>query len=80
MGDRILYTKVSNGGGVDGRDPTYKGGHVSVASFDKRDVKKDGWSTVHMEAVDTLELLRLAKNKLTVVDILILEHYFAGTL
>lgn len=55
MTDTIVYTLVSKGGGVDGRDHTDKGGHVTKAYLSREAAEKDPnlpWHDIKPEVVD----------------------------
>lgn len=78
--DRIVYMVISNGGGIDGRDHTDKGGKVMLATFDKADAEgyilnKNSWYRVESIVVDMEKAKREALKKLTKLDKLILGSY-----
>lgn len=76
--DRIIYTQVTVGGGVDGRDPSDKGGAVVFASFDKQVVtEKIGANSIYRlgkEVVDTDEVYGAILKRLSVVERLIVNE------
>jgi hypothetical protein len=74
--DQIVYTLVSKGGGVDGRDFTDKGGKVLAASFDKKDLEKrnNPWAEIKSEVIDVDAEARVLLNKLTPLELLILQR------
>lgn len=75
MSDRIVYTLVTQGGGVDGRDSTDKGGKVTGAYFDRLQAERDGnkpWCDVVAIVIDDAKTKREALAKLSPVDKLIL--------
>lgn len=74
--DKIIYTLVTKGGGVDGRDHTDKGGDVIAASYDKATLQKNKnlpWCELKAEVVDIDAARKAALAKLSPVDKLILE-------
>lgn len=56
MTDKIVYLVVTEPGGVDGRDPSAKGG-VKYASFEKADAEKhlDAWSKLKVDVIEDVE-------------------------
>lgn len=79
MADTIVYTTVSNGGGVDGRDHTDKGGNVTGAYLDKQQAIKNPnspWNTVVPIVVDLQETAKKVLERLSPVDRLAVEEYF----
>jgi hypothetical protein len=59
MSDRIVYLVVSNGGGVDGRDHTDKGGKILHANLirDVAERKVNSWSHLKPTVQDLDEIL-----------------------
>lgn len=75
MTDKIAYTLVTKGGGVDGRDHTDKGGVILAASFDKKQLEKNKnlpWCDIKAEVLDEEKAMREALRKLSPVDKLVL--------
>lgn len=69
--DRIIYVLVTQGGGVDGRDHTDKGGHEVFASFSKQDClkhKQYPWCKIDARIIDMQEAYNKAIQKLNAVD------------
>lgn len=66
MSDSIVYLVVSNGGGIDGRDHTDKGGKVLYASHYKESAEKKvtGWSHFEARVVDHTEICKKVVHKL----------------
>lgn len=59
MSDTIIYTLVSKGGGIDGRDHTDKGGNVTHAFFTREDAEKcpnKPWNDIKPVVVDLKEM------------------------
>jgi hypothetical protein len=77
MGDVIVYTTISNGGGVDGYDHTDKGGNVTGAFLDKKEAQKcnPGYNTVKPIVVDLEELAKEVLKKMDPVDRLAVDTY-----
>lgn len=76
MTDKIIYTLVTKGGGVDGRDFTDKGGKVIAASYDKAVLQKNKnlpWCNIVPQVVDIDAARKSALAKLSPVDKLVLE-------
>jgi hypothetical protein len=74
--DKIIYTLVSKGGGVDGRDFTDKGGKVIAASYERKDLEKNKnlpWCDIVPQVVDIEKATKSALAKLSPVDKLVLE-------
>ena len=74
--DKIVYIVRSNDGGIDGMSK--EKGSDKFASFDKREAeaKVDSWSTLRLEALSADQqnsIVRQAKEKLTPVELLLLE-------
>jgi hypothetical protein len=79
MTDTIVYTTVSNGGGIDGMDHTDKGGNVTGAYLDKLKATKNPnapWNTVVPIVVDLEELAKATLRKLDPVARLAVEQHF----
>lgn len=79
MTDTIVYTTVSNGGGIDGMDHTDKGGNVTGAYLDKQKATKNPnapWNTVVPIVVDLEELAKKTLAKLDPVARLAVEQHF----
>jgi hypothetical protein len=79
MADTIVYTTVSNGGGVDGMDHTDKGGRVMGAYLDKKKAINNPnapWNTVVPIVVDIEELAKTSLAKLDPVVRLAIEYHF----
>jgi hypothetical protein len=57
MTDKIIYKVVTNGGGIDGRDSSDKGGTVKFASLDRAEAEKkvDAWSTLKVDVIENFE-------------------------
>jgi hypothetical protein len=69
--DTIVYTLVSKGGGIDGRDHTDKGGDVTKAYLTRQEAEKDPnlpWNTIKPEVVDLDELGKTTLRKLGPVE------------
>jgi hypothetical protein len=73
-GDVIVYVVVTNPGGVDGRDPTDKGGVVRFASELKAEAekKKNEWSKVEPRVINFDEAQAKALAKLDPLDRLVM--------
>lgn len=74
--DRIVYTLVSKGGGVDGKDHTDKGGQITAASFERKALENhEGsiYSTIVPMVVNTKDRLDSVLKKLDPIDLLILS-------
>jgi hypothetical protein len=74
--DKIIYTLITKGGGVDGRDFMDKGGHVIAASYDRKDLEKNKnlpWCDIVPQVVDTDKAKKVALAKLSPIDKLVLE-------
>lgn len=75
--ETILYTLVTEPGGVDGRDPGDKGGTVVKASYDKAEITgRKGFDSryrVETQIVDEKDL-RAALTKLTPVERYMIQH------
>lgn len=70
---RLVYLVRTNGGGVDGRDPSDKPS-ITFASFDP-DVAKgrcNAWSKTYVESLDVVEARKSAMAKLSPIDQLVL--------
>ncbi len=79
MADTIVYTTVSNGGGIDGMDRNDKGGNVTAAFLDKTSAIKNPnapWNTVVPIVVDLEELALKTLNGLDPVARLAIKRYF----
>ena len=75
MTDKIVYTLLTQGGGIDGRDHADKGGKVTAAFFDRDSAEKYGnrpWCDIVPIVVDEAKARREAMGKLNAVDKLIL--------
>jgi flagellar basal body-associated protein FliL len=82
MTDTIVYTTVSLGGGVDGRDHTDKGGNVTGAYLDKGKAQNSpnkGWEKVVPIVVDLEETATNFFKKADPVLRLAIEHHYNGT-
>jgi hypothetical protein len=68
MTDKIIYKVVTNGGGIDGRDSSDKGGTVKFASLVREEAEKkvDAWSTLKVDVIQNFE--EEAKKALTLLD------------
>ena len=75
--DKIMYSLVSEPGGADGMDSKAKGGNVLHCSFDKSVIEKkkgsDSRYRIEKEVVDTDELRKQVKAKLTPAEMLVVE-------
>ena len=68
-GDQIVYTLVSNGGGVDGKDHTDKGGKIIAASLCKNvDEKRLAYNTLQKLVVNLDEVRAKALEKLDPIE------------
>ena len=74
--DRIVYTVVTTGGGVDGMDHTDKGGLIVLATFNKEEAVKriglDSRFKLVPTVVDMDDAIRSVRAKLTTYDRFIL--------
>lgn len=79
MSDQIIYKVVSKSGGVDGRDPSEKGGKVLHAFFDRKEAENNlnGWTELKIDVIENVEKYtdELVK-KLDPVERLLLQEYF----
>lgn len=78
--DSIVYTIVSNGGGVDGRDPSDKGGNVTRAYLDRENANKCPtlpWGKIVPIVVDLKEVAKEAMESLTPVQRLAVTTIYA---
>jgi hypothetical protein len=76
--DRIVYPVIANGGGIDGRDPSDKGGKVTKAYFHKGETEKnaDGWSHIGKPIVVVpSEVAQRVIDDLNPVELLCLEDH-----
>jgi hypothetical protein len=76
--DTIVYTTVSNPGGMDGMSSD-KGGNVTGAYLDKEKAAKNPnhpWETVHPIVVDLEETAKEFLKNMDPVKRLALEHFF----
>lgn len=76
--DRIAYVVTTLPGGVDGLDPSDKGG-PKFATFDKAEAakKKTAWDTVVptvVTAEESPQIIKKAKQKLTPLELLLLTE------
>lgn len=73
-GDQIVYSVVTNSGGIDGMDRDDKGGVIKFASYDKAEAESqvDPWSTVKSCIVNVEERRKVALNALTAIEKLLL--------
>ncbi len=80
--DVIVYTLVTNAGGVDGRDHTDKGGVITLATLEKKEAekKKNGWNTLVPTVVDLDELGKKVLKSLPPVERLAVTHVLRGNL
>lgn len=73
--DVIVYTLLSKGGGVDGRDHTDKAGKLMDAAYYRQTLEKSGnraWGDIVPTVVNLKEARRKALDKLDPIDKLIL--------
>ena len=73
--DKIVYTLVSNPGGVDGRDHLHKGGTIMMAAYDRATLEKSKakpWCKIVAQVIDTEARKKSALYKLDPIDRLIL--------
>jgi len=72
--DRIIYLKISNGGGVDGMDHKDKGGRILAASYDREEIEAlmDGWSHLRPTVMDIINKKKATLKKLDPVERLVL--------
>ena len=73
--DKIVYTLVTNGGGIDGLDFTDKGGKIIAVSFSKEALqhnKNKPWCSIKAEVIDTDQVRKQALAKLDMIDKLVL--------
>ena len=70
--DRIVYTVVTTGGGVDGMDHTDKGGLIVLATFNKEEAVKRIGLDCRFKLVPTVvdmdDAIRSVRAKLTTYD------------
>jgi hypothetical protein len=74
--DRIVYTLVTRGGGIDGMDHTDKGGQVVFATYDRKQAEAHSskpWCELVPIVVDVHAGRRTALAKLSPVDKLVLN-------
>lgn len=78
MADEIFYTVKSVGGGVDGRDPSDKGGKITSAFRTRPEAEKkkgsDSRFTVHAEVYDPVQVMKGLLTKLDGLQRLVLEE------
>jgi hypothetical protein len=74
MSDKILYTLVTNSGGVDGRDHMDKGGVIVLATFNEHEAREklNGWCRIEKTVIDVGEQRAAAMAKLSKIDQLVL--------
>lgn len=77
MADTIVYTTVSNGGGVDGMDHTDKGGNITNAFLDKNKAQEynKGYNKVVPIVVDLHETAKKVLSSLSPVDRLAITYH-----
>lgn len=71
MADVIVYALVTKGGGVDGLDPSDRGGRTLAVHRTKTDAEKDNrapWCVIRAEVLDINAAKRAALLKLSPVD------------
>lgn len=71
MSHSIVYTLISQGGGIDGRDHTDKGGEVVGAYFDETqavNAKNAPWCKMVPQAIDIEQAKLVALGKLNALD------------
>ena len=81
--DTIVYTVVSNGGGVDGLDHSDKGGQVTNAFLTREEVEKCAnlpWGKVVPIVMDLEKTAKDALDKLDPVTRLAVTHYHRATM
>lgn len=66
--DTIVYCAVSRPGGVDGMDPTAKGGKVVRAAFEESKLKLDGWTELSKRVAVPAEVARNALARLCPIE------------
>jgi len=71
-GDQIVYVYVTNGHGIDGRDPTDRGGKIVKASFTPLNPDAGPFCRYEKRVVNVDDVRRAAIGKLDALDRLLL--------